>query len=143
MSIVIILVSLTNVWIIYAVAQVSMLMETDFGQALGAINRAEAMGAASNQTAPLVNSLNTALALEQEALNLPANQTQKRDALMSEARQILVNVTSQANDISTTAAQMSYVSTITAYATGLMLAIVGTLVYAFADRFHFNRKIKT
>jgi hypothetical protein len=113
-----------------------------FGQAIVAVNNAEAAGATSNETAPLVTMLNKALELNQEASSLPTNQTDQRNALLSTVNQILTNVTDQANDLTATSTQRTYTNKIITYLTGLVVAAVGTFAYAFGVELYKRYRIK-
>ena len=126
----------------YSRAQLNPSLPAGFGQALAAVNNAEAAGATSTETAPLVALLNEALELDQEASRLPANQTGQRDSLLSSVNKILMNVTNQANDLSTTAAQRAYTNKIIVYVTGLFLAIIGTVAYIFGMELYQRYRIR-
>lgn len=107
-------------------AQPTSSLQSGFGQAITAVNQAEAAGATQSEISPLVDLLNNALELNQEASNLPTNQTDQRNALLSSASQILTNITNQANYLTTTSTQRTHTNKITTYVTGLVLAVVGT-----------------
>ncbi len=126
----------------YSQAQLNPPLQAGFGQAIVAVNNAETAGATPNETAPLVALLNKALDLNREATSLPTNQTEQRDALLSSVSKILMNVTSQANDISATSAQRTYTNKIIAYVTGLILAVVGTFAYVFGVELYQRYRIK-
>ena len=113
-----------------------------FGQAIVAVNNAEAAGATSNETAPLVVMLNKALELNQEASSLPTNQTDQRNALLSTVNQILTDVTNQANDLTATSTQRTYTNKIMTYVSGIVVAAVGTFVYVFGLEFYQRYRIK-
>lgn len=117
-------------------------LQPDFGQALIAVNNAEAAGATPNETAPLVVLLNKALELNQEASSLPTNQTDQRNAMLSSVNQILTNVTNQANDLTTSSAQRTYTNKILTYATGLLVAVIGTFAYIFGVELYKRYRIK-
>ena len=127
---------------LYPLAQINQSLQPSLGQAIVAVNNAEAAGATPNEIAPLVAMLNKALELNQGASNLPANQTEGRNAVLSSVNQILTNVANQANDLTTTSAQRTYTNKILTYATGLVLAAVGTLAYIFGVELHKRYRIK-
>lgn len=123
-------------------AQLNSPLQSGFGQAIIAVNDAEAAGATANETAPLVAHLNKAVELNREASTLSANQTEKRDALLSSIIQILTNVTSQANELTLTSTQRTHMNKILTYVTGLVLAVVGTFVYALGVEFYQRYRVK-
>jgi hypothetical protein len=113
-----------------------------FGQAIVAVNNAEAAGASPNETAPLVAMLNKAFELNQEASSLPTNQTDERHALLSSVNQILTNVTNQANDLCTTSTQRAFTNKLVTYVSGLLVAAVGTFAYVFGVELYQRYRIK-
>jgi hypothetical protein len=126
----------------YSRAQLNPVLEASFGQAIVAINNAEAAGATPNETAPLVTLLNKALQLNQEASSLPTNQTQQRNAILSSVPQILTNVTNQANDLTATSAQRSYTNKIITGVAGILVAVVGTFAYVLCVELYQRYRIK-
>lgn len=126
----------------YSRAQLNPVLEAGLGQAIVAVNNAEAAGATANETAPLVTLLNKALELNQEASSLPTNQTEQRNAILSSVNQILTNVTNQANDLTTTSVQRTYTSKIVTYVTGLLVAVVGTFAYVLCVELYQRYRIK-
>ncbi len=124
----------------YSRAQANL--EPGFGRAIVAVNNAEAAGATPNETASLVTLLNKALELNQEASNLPTNQTGQRNTLLSTANQILTNVTNQANELTITSAQRAYTKKIIAYVSGLLVAVFGTFAYVFGVELYTRYRIK-
>jgi hypothetical protein len=127
---------------LYPLAQINRPLQPSFGQAIVAVNNAEAAGATPNETVPLVAMLNRALELNEEASSLPTNQTDQRNALLSTVNQILTNVTNQANDLTTTSAQRTYTNTIMTYVSGIAAAVVGTFAYVFGVEFYQRYRIK-
>jgi len=126
----------------YSQAQLNSTPQAGFGQAIVAVNNAEAAGATPNETAPLVAMLNEALALNREASSLPPNQTDQSNTLLSSINQILTNVTNQANDLTVTSARRTYTNTIITYVTGIVAAAVGTFAYVFCVEFYQRYRIK-
>jgi hypothetical protein len=126
----------------YSQGQLNPNLQTGFGQAIVAVNNAEAAGATPNETAPLVAMLNQAVALNREASTLPPNQTAQSNALSSKANQILTNVTNQANDLTITSARRTYTNTILTYASGIVAAVLGTFAFVFGVEFYQRYRIK-
>ena len=126
----------------YSDAQLDPPLQAGFGQAIAAVNSAEAAGATPNETAPLVALLNKALELNQGASSLRANQTGQRNALLSSVNQILTNVTNQANDLTTTSAHRTYTNKIITYVSGIIAAVIGTFAYVFGVEFYRRYQIK-
>ena len=137
-----ILLAVTMINPLYPSAQTNQPLQPSFGQAIAAVNNAEAAGATPNETAPLVTLLNRALELNQEASSLPTNQTEQRKAMLSSANQILTNVTNRANDLTTTSAQRTYTNKIITYAAGLLVAVAGTFAYVFSVELYQRYRIK-
>lgn len=137
-----ILIAVTMISPQYPLAQINQPLQPSLGQAIAAVNDAEAAGASPNETAPLVTLLNKALELNREASSLPTNQTEQRNAILSSANQILTSVANQANDLTTTSAQRTYTNKILTYVTGLVLAVVGTFAYVFGAEFYKRYRIK-
>ena len=128
---------------LYSSAQINQPnLQPSFGQAIVAVNNAEAAGATPNETAPLVALINKALALNREAYSLPTNQTAQGNALFSSVNQILTNVTNQANDLTTTSTQRTYTNKIITYVTGIVVAVIGTLAYVFGVELYQRYRIK-
>jgi hypothetical protein len=126
----------------YGRAQISLTLQPGFGQAITAVNNAEAAGAYPNEILPLVALLNRALDLNQEASTLPLNQTGEHDQLISSANQVLANVTNQANDLTTRSAQRAYLNKIITYVSGIIIAVLGTFGYVVASEFYERYRIK-
>ncbi|HXX73174.1 MAG TPA: hypothetical protein VEI80_05710 [Candidatus Acidoferrales bacterium] len=126
----------------YSQAQFNSTLQPSVSRAIAAVNNAEAAGATTKETAPLVAMLNEALALNSEASNLPPNQTTQRNALFSSVNQILTTVTNQANNLTTTSTQRTYTNKIITYVTGVVAAIVGTFVCVFGVEFYQRYRIK-
>jgi hypothetical protein len=137
-----ILVAVTMTSPLYPLAQINQPLQPSLGQAIVAVNNAEAAGATPNETAPLVTLLNKALDLNREASSLPTNQTEQRNAILSSVNQILTSVTNQANDLTTTSVQRTFTNKIITYVTGLVLAIVGTFAYVFGVELYKKYRIK-
>ena len=126
----------------YGRAQISLTLQPGFGQAITAVNNAEAAGAYPNEILPLAALLNRALELNQEASTLPLNQTGEHDQLISNANQALANVTNQANDLTSRSAQRGYSNKIITYASGIIIAVLGTFGYVVAAEFYQRYRIK-
>jgi len=137
-----ILVAVTMIRPLYPSAQISQPLQPSFGQAIVAVDNAEAAGATPNETAPLVTLLNKALELNQETSSLPTNQTNQRNALLSSANQILTNVTNQANDLTTTSTQRTYTNKVLTYVSGIVVAVIGTFAYVFGVELYKRYRIK-
>jgi len=137
-----ILVAVTMISSLYPLAQINQPLQPGVGQAILAVNNAEAAGATASETAPLVTLLNKALELNREAVSLPTNQTEQRNAILSKVNQILTNVTNQAYDLTTTSAQRTYTNKIITYATALVLAVVGTFAYVLCVELYQRYRIK-
>jgi hypothetical protein len=137
-----ILVAVTIISPLHPLAQINQPLPPSFGQAIVAVNNAEAAGATPNETAPLITLLNKALELNQEASSLPANQTAKRNVILSSVNQILTNVTNQTNDLITTSVQRTYANKIMTYVSGIVAAVIGTFAYVFGLEFYQRYRIK-
>ncbi|MGA2791799.1 MAG: hypothetical protein ABSF00_13660 [Candidatus Bathyarchaeia archaeon] len=137
-----ILVAVTMIGPLYPSAQINQPLQPSFGQAIVAVNNAEAAGATPNETAPLVTLLNKALELNQEASSLPPNQTEQRNALLSSVNEILTNVTNQANDLTSTSARRTYTNKIITYLSGIVVAVVGTFAYVLGVELYQRYRIK-
>jgi hypothetical protein len=137
-----ILIAIIMITPFHTLAQINLTLQPGFGQAITAVNNAEAAGATPNEIQPLVALLNRALELNQEASTLPINQTGEHDQLISSANQILTNVTNQANDLTTKSAQRAYSNKIITYASGIIIAVLGTLGYVVTAEFYERYRIK-
>ena len=126
----------------YSSAQHNPVLEAGFGGAVVAINNAEAAGASAKEIAPLVALLNKALELNQEASNLPTNQKEQRNNVISTVDQILTKVTYQAKGLAATSAQRSYTNKIITYVAGLLLAVTGTFAHVFCVELYQRYRIK-
>ena len=102
-------------------------LDPGFGPALVAVRTAESAGATPTEIAGLVTLLNKALMLNCGASKL--NETEARSN-STEIRQILITVDDQANQLATTSSQRTSNQRILAYASGVVIAIVGTLAFA-------------
>ena len=137
-----ILIAIIMITPFYGRAQISLTLQPGFGQAITAINNAEAAGAYPNEILPLVALLNRALDLNQKASTLQLNQTGEHDQLISSANQVLANVTNQANDLTTRSAQRTYSNKIITYASGIIIAVLGTFAYVVTAEFYQRYRIK-
>jgi hypothetical protein len=137
-----ILIAIIMITPFYGRAQISLTLQPGFGQAITAINNAEAAGAYPNEILPLVALLNRALDLNQKASTLQLNQTGEHDQLISSANQALVNVTNQANDLTTRSAQRAHSNKIITSASGIIIAVLGTFGYVVAAEFYQRYRIK-
>jgi len=137
-----ILIALIMITPFYGRAQISLTLQPGLGQAITAVNNAEAAGAYPNEVIPLVALLNRALELNQEASTLSLNQTGEHDQLISGASRILANVTNQANDLTTKSAQRAYSNKIITYASGIIIAVLGTFAYVAIAEFYERYRIK-
>ena len=138
----VILIAVIMITPFYGSAQISLTLQSGFGQAITAVNNAEAAGATPDETLPLAALLNRALELNQEASTLPLNQTGEHDRLISSANHVLANVTNQANDLTTRSAQRTYSNKIITYASGIIIAVLGTFGYVVAAEFYQRYRIK-
>ncbi|MGA8905948.1 MAG: hypothetical protein WB661_13180 [Candidatus Bathyarchaeia archaeon] len=138
-----ILVAATMISPLYPLAQINQSLQASLGQAIVAVNNAEAAGATPNETAPLVAMLNKALELNREVSSLPTNQTEQRNAILSSGNQILTSVANQANDLTATSAQRTYTNKIMTYVSGIVAAVVGTFAYVFGVELYERHRIKS
>jgi predicted PurR-regulated permease PerM len=118
-------------------------VQSSFGQALIAVQRAESAGATSTEISTLVASLNTALEQDREALKLNApNEAEKRAELLAQVDQILKTVQNQAIDLTIVASQRTFMNTLLTYVSGAIAAVVGTVVFAFIMSFRKRYRIR-
>ena len=108
-------------------------LQPGFGPAFLALRHAESAGATADEVSALVAQLNSALALNREALTLTAPQdAEKRTALLAQADQILSTVTDQATELATTSFQRAHTNQLLWYVWSLLAAALGTILYIFA-----------
>ena len=135
-----ILIAIIMITPFYGRAQISLTLQPGFGQAITAVDNAEAAGAYPNEILPLVALLNRALDLNQEASML--NQTGEHDRLISSANQVLANVTNQADYVTTRSAERAYSNKIITYASGIIIAVLGTFGYVVTAEFYERYRIR-
>jgi hypothetical protein len=118
-------------------------LQPRFGQTLASVHQAESAGATSNEIGALVGLLNKALELNEDALKLTApDEAQRRAELVAQVDQILTTVENRAADLTALASQRSYMNKVFTYVWGVVAAILGTIVYAFATSFYRKYRIK-
>ena len=128
---------------ILAISQSTGTIEPGFAGALGAVRQAEMAGATPNEIAALAALLNKALELNSEALKLTApGDANRRTELLSQVDQILITVQSQAHDLTTLAARRSSMNKALTYASGILAAFVGTILFGFTVSFYRAYRIK-
>jgi len=126
-----------------ATAQLIGTLEPGFGQAIVTLHKAEASGATPSEVSGLVSLLNKALDLNREAQTMNApDQTGKRAELLAQVGQILASVDNQSAQLATTSAQEVYTNRILTYAFGGIVAVLGTVLFAFASSFYQKYRIK-
>jgi signal transduction histidine kinase len=124
-------------------AQTSTNLQPGFSNALMAIQQAETAGATASEIAPIMTLLNQAVQLNQQALQLTSPQdAQKRQQLLSQVDQMLTQVDTAAGQLQTVAAQRTQLNTIIAYVSGGVVALVGTVAYAYGLSFWRRYRIK-
>jgi len=118
-------------------------LQPSFGQALTAIQNAESADATPSEISPLITSLNNALQLNQEAINLKApGDAGRRSQLLAQVNQVLTNVQNQANQLTEVASHRAYMNKAIAYLVGIIVALLGTIVYGFAAAFYQKYRVK-
>jgi predicted DNA-binding protein YlxM (UPF0122 family) len=114
-----------------------------FGQALLLVQQAESAGATSSEIADLVKLLNTALGLNEEALKLTSqSDAQKRAELLAQVDQTLTSVEAKAAQVQTVASQRTRTNRMLAYVYGAIVALVGTVAYAYGVAFYRRYRTK-
>jgi hypothetical protein len=118
-------------------------LQLNFGQALTTVQNAESAGATPSEISPLVTTLNSALQLNQEASNLKAPEDAgRRSQLLTQVNQTLTNVQNQADQLTEVASSRTHMNKVIAYAAGVIVALLGTIVYGFAAAFYQKYRVK-
>jgi len=118
-------------------------LEPGFGQAIVVLRRAESSEATSNEVSELVTLLNKALELNREALKLNApNGVGRRAELLTQVDQILSTVENQSVELAVVSSQRAYRDKVFTYVGAAIVAVLGTIIYAFAVSLHQKYRIK-
>ena len=118
-------------------------LEPGFGEAIAALQQAEAAGATPRELSQLVALLNTALELNRKALTLTSpDQAEERAGLLARVNLILAAVQNRAVDLRATASERTSSSRILTYVWGAVAAILGTICCAFALSIYQRYRIK-
>lgn len=115
-------------------------LQPGFSQALIALHNAEASGVSTNETLSLVTLLNKALELNREALRLNATEQEQRADLLAQVNQTLMVEENQAAQLTAMAAQRTYMNRIISYVSAVVIAFLGTIIFAFALLFYRMRR---
>lgn len=124
-----------------AAQQITGTLQPGFSQAIVALRGAESSGATSNEIADLVTLLNKALELNSEALKLNTTDTRHAE-LLAQVDQILSTVESRSVALTVVSSQRAYRDRVFTYAGSAIVAILGTIIYAFAVSLHQKYRIK-
>jgi hypothetical protein len=118
-------------------------LQPRFGQALVLVQQAESAGATSSEVGELTKLLNSALALNEEALKLTSpSDVQKRAGLLAQVDQILASVEAKAVQLQAVAARRTYTNTVLAYVYGVIAAFLGTIACAYGVFFYRRYRTK-
>lgn len=117
-------------------------LQPGFSQALIALHNAESAGASTNETSSLVTLLNRALELNREALNLNSTEQDRRNILLAQVNQTLTLEENQAVQITSLAAQRTYINKIITYLSAAVIAILGTIIFAFTLSFYRTYRMR-
>ena len=122
-------------------SQTSGSLQPGFKQAIISLHQAESAGATANELAEPVALLNKALELNRLALS-PSTDATKRVQLLAQVDQILTEVDQKATQLSTVSALRTQYNALTTYAWGIVIAILGTIIYGFALSFREKYRIR-
>jgi hypothetical protein len=124
-------------------SQASSGLQPGFNEAILDVQKAEAAGATANETGDLVRSLNRALNLSEQSLQLtgPSSAAQ-RTQLLGQVNQILFTVDASARRLQIAASQRATKDRIVAYAAGAAVALIATFVYALCISFSRRYRVK-
>lgn len=125
-----------------AQAQTTGTLQPDFSQAIVALHLAESSGAAPSDVSGLVRLLNKALELNREALKLNTPDESKRTQLLTQVNQILSTVKNQSASLTVASSQRAYSDRVFTYVGATIVAIVGTMIYAFGVSVRQKYRIK-
>ncbi len=129
----------------FAASQTTGSLQSGFGQAIQAVNKAESAGATPSELSPLVTQLNEALALNRQALRMNNNspgESGKRAELLERVDQSLATVKNEADQLEVASAQRAYVDKIITYAWGAIAAILVVLIYGIGVSFYEKYRVK-
>lgn len=118
-------------------------LQPGFNEALSLLQKAEAAGATRSEVAPLVELLNKALELNDEAANLTGpGGLQKRSQLLTQISDQLASVETQASQLENIAAQRTFTDKVISYLSGGVAAFIATLAYAYGTSFWRKYRIR-
>jgi len=118
-------------------------LQPRFGQMIVLVHQTESAGATSNEISELEALLNSALALNEEALKLTApSDAQKRTQLLAQVDEIFASVEDKAAQIQAVASQRTFTKTVIAYVSGATAAFLGTIGYAYGISFWRRYRVK-
>lgn len=112
------------------ISQTSGSLQPSFKQDIILLRQAESAGATSNELSEPVALLNKALELNRLALD-PSTDATQRAQLLPQVDQILADVYKQATQLTTVSALRTQYNALTMYVWGIVVAILGTIIYGF------------
>jgi hypothetical protein len=118
-------------------------LQPGFGQVIVVLHRAESSEATSSEVSELVTLLNKALELNREALKLNApDEVGRRAELLAQVDQILTTVENRSVELTVVSSQRAYRDKVFTYVGAAIVAVLGTIIYAFAVSLHQRYRIK-
>lgn len=121
--------------------QTTASLEPGFGQALAAVNSAEASGATQREIAPLVTLLNKALSFNVEAYGSPGS-SENRTQLLLETDHLLTQVEDQANGLANSAYHRTQLNDTMIYGAGIIAAALITILFMFILSLYRKRSLQ-
>lgn len=118
-------------------------LQTRFNDVIIEVHRAESAGATMSEVSDLVGQLNNALELNEAVGRLTgSNDSQKRQALLSQLNETLSLLQSKAAQVEATASRRTSFNRILGYASGVIAALLGTAAYALGTIIRRRYRIK-
>ena len=136
-SIVILAVFLTPVFVVSQ----STNSQVDLNQVIRDVQRAESSGATPSEMQNLTAQLNSVLTLQDELRSLPTQDESARTSIMGQINSTLASVDGEAYQIQVAGSRRSYLQHSVLYSSGLIAAIVVTLVYHYGFLYLRRRRI--
>lgn len=134
---------LATLHVITATGQPTTELQPGFNEALAVVRQAETAGVTVSELTDIVILLNRALELNEEALTLTgAGDAQRRAELLAQVDETLATVRTKASELTAVASQRTFTNKLIAYVSGVVAAVLGTLVYFYGGVFWRRYRVK-
>jgi len=125
-----------------SVSSQSVNSQMQLSKAIQDVQAAELSGANPDEMRELAVQLNTMIGLQDELQNLSPQELGKRAQLTEQINNTLTKVDVQANEIATRASQRTSINDLVAYSSGVVGAVIATVVYHYGTLLRRRYRVK-